>query len=1154
MVDVKLEGSEISGSKINATVTGKYYYGPPVQDAPLRYYVYRTRFYVPWWADDDYGWYYSDAEYRSTTRELTAEGEGTLDQTGHFNFSFETKRDSEDYTYIVEVRVRDKSEYTVTSTSTIKTSAGQFNIGIRSQQLIYAVNQDVSVTFYTMDTNNRPINAGFEFKAIQMTGSDKNVKESVIFSKHLESDKNGKATVTFKAKKGGHVILAAKGLDKFNNVIESTSSIWIAAGDQPVSYAGEGIEIVTDKTGYRIGDNAKFLVLSRIPDVPFLFTVEGGNLYYYKVHKFTGNSCLIEIPLKAQYTPNVFVQAATIVNDRFFQRQKTVIIPPAEKFLSVSIKADKQVYQPGDTVKAQIQVLDYKKKPVTAEVSLGVVDETIYALCPELAIEMQKFFYPRKRCNVRTNNSLTFNFYGYSQEIKPVLAGMEIRPDSGLSSFKIIFERKLRERFKDTCFWVPAVMSDQNGMAEVSFQLPDNITQWRFTARAVNAVTQIGTGIEKIISRRNLSIQVDPPQTFTEGDEINLPVLLRNVTPQPMKGNFEFTVEGGEIISSFDKSFTLKPNSGLEIPVTIKITANTNVVITAKAAAGNDGDGVRLTIPVTPYGVQNVQSINELLAPGDKSKAIHFKLTDEAYKRFSGGRLYCYTNNYRAILTSLNYLAEYPYGCVEQTMSGFLPDVVLAGVLDKLKINNPELKNKVNGYVYAGVKRLLAFQGRNGGWGWWNEGDDDDRGGDFYTTAYVMYGLTLARNLGYNINQDAYDRGLSAMGKILARPDTEVPDEIRIMHLYVLTLAGRSPMSMIMDMYKKSETMSNYSLSIMTLTMAAAGKKKEANILADILSSKGSLDETKQKAYWDSRVQYKLLTEKARIESTAFALQALLKTQPKNPRVLAAMNWLLAARQGERWQSTRDTAAAVIALSDYVAINGIKENATGSLKFRLNNNDWHMFPVENLFSNKGHSWMLLDYKELKQGENLLEIEKNIPGELFLSLGYGYYSTKSEVETLSGPLKVTRNYYRLSSSSSGTLDSAPLDDLNGLSFKPGEEFLVSLSIDTAQAYDYMVLEDFIPAGFQVIEKTKNYRLSNTAMNDSLDRCPATYKEARANRVVFFFNQLNANNNVTIYYLMRAALEGNYQVNPAVIRSMYYDERRALSRRFQVKVNK
>ncbi|HLP59020.1 MAG TPA: MG2 domain-containing protein, partial [Candidatus Deferrimicrobium sp.] len=906
LVDVKLEGSEVSGSKINATVIGKYYYGPPVQDASLRYYVYRTRFYVPWWADDDYGWYYSDAEYRSTTRELTAEGQGTLDQTGNFNFSFETKRDSEDYTYIVEVRVRDKSDYTVTSTSTIKTSAGQFNIGIRSQQLIYAANQDVSVTFYTLAPNNRPINAGFEFKAIQMTGQDKNVKESVIFSKHLESDKNGKATVTFKAKKGGHVILAAKGLDKFNNVIEATSSIWIAAGDQPVSYAGEGIEIVTDKTGYRVGDNAKFLVLSRVPDVPFLFTVEGGNLYYYKVHKFTGNSCLIEIPLKAQYTPNVFVQAATIVNDQFFQRQKTVIIPPAEKFLNVSITSDKQVYQPGDTVKAKIKVLDYKKQPVTAEVSLGVVDETIYALCPELAIEMQKFFYPRKRCNVRTNNSLIFNFYGYSQEIKPVLAGMEMRPDSGLSSFKIIFERKLRERFKDTCFWIPAVMTDQNGMAEVSFQLPDNITQWRFTARAVNARTQLGTGIQKIISRRNLTLQVDPPQTFTEGDEINLPVLLRNVTPQPMTGNFEFTIEGGEIMSAYDKSFALKPNSGLDIPVKIKITANTNVVITGKATAGNDGDGVRLTIPVTPYGVQNVQSINELLAPGDKSKTIHFKLTDEAYKRFSGGRVFCYANNYRAILSSLNYLAQYPYGCVEQTMSGFLPDVVLAGALDKLKINNPELKTKVNGYIYAGVKRLLEFQGKNGGWGWWNEGDDDGRGGDFYTTAYVMYGLTLARNLGYNINQDAYDRGLHAMEKILARPDSEVPDEIRTMHLYVLTLAGRSPISMIMDMYKKSETMSNYSLSIMTLTMAAAGKKKEANILADILLSKGSLDDTKQKAYWNAQVQYRLLTEKARIETTAFALQALLKTQPKNPRVLAAMNWLLAARQGERWQSTRD--------------------------------------------------------------------------------------------------------------------------------------------------------------------------------------------------------------------------------------------------------
>ncbi|MDQ1350740.1 MAG: alpha-2-macroglobulin [Acidobacteriota bacterium] len=1150
MVDVKLEGSGISGSRVNATVTGKYYYGPPVQDAPLHYYVYRTRFYVPWWADDDYSWYYSDAEYRSTNRELITDGEGKLDQSGLFNFNFETKRDSDDYTYIVEVRVKDKSDYTVSSSSTIKTSAGQFNIGIRSQRLIYSVNQEATVTFYTLDLNNRPASAGFDFKAVHVAGLDKNAKESVIFNKHLESDKSGRASVTFKVKKSGHVMLIAKGIDKFNNVIESSSSIWVATGDQPVGYAGEGIEIVSDKTGYQVGDNAKFLVLCRVPNIPFLFTVEGGNLYYYKVHKFSGNSCLIEIPLKAQYTPNVYVQAAAIVNDRFFQRQKTVIIPPAEKFLKVSIKTDKPVYLPGDTVKAEVLILDYKKQPVEAEVSLGVVDEAIYAISPELVVDMQKFFYPRKRCNVRTNNSLIFNFYGYSQELKPALAAMEMRPDSGLSSFKLIFERKLRQRFKDTCFWIPAVMTDRTGKAEVSFQLPDNITQWRFTARVVNAATQVGAGVEKAISRRDLSIQVDPPQSFTEGDELVLPVLLRNVTPQPMKGNFEFEVKGGKITAPFNKSFSLQRNSGTEIPIKIKVIAQDSVELIGKAAAGNAWDGIKLTVPVTPYGVEKMQNQNVVLAPTEKSKTIRFSLPEEGYKRFSKGNLYVHANIYRAVLSSLNYLAAYPYGCVEQTMSGFLPDVVLAGVLEKQKINNPELKNKVDKYIYAGIQKLLGFQGQNGFWGWWNEGNDEG-GGDYFTTAYVMYGLSLARNLGYKIDQNAYDRGINALEKIVA---LQVRDEMRVMCLYVLTLADRSPGSIIMDMYNKRDSMSNYTLSIMTLTLAASGKKKEANTVANLLLSKCTTDEKNQSAYWDASVQYRLLSENARIETTAFALQALMKTQPKNPRALAAAGWLMAHRQSERWSSTRDTAAAVIALSEYIAGSGLKENTSGSVNFRLNNSNWYTIPNENLYSDKGECWMPLLYKELKKGENILEIQKNTGSELFVNLGLGYYSREAEVETLSGPLKIARKYYRLTASPGGSLNAVPLDNPNKISFKSGEEFLVELRIDTSQPYDYMVLEDFIPAGFQVIEKTKNYQLSDSNMNYLLEGGAATFKEARDNRMVFFFNQLNANGSLTVCYLLRATLEGEYQVNPAVIRSMYYDERRALSQRFHVKVTK
>ncbi len=1138
-VDVQLEGSAINGSKINAVVTGKYYFGPPVQNAGLKYYVYKTRFYIPWWIDEDYKWYYSEAEYRSTRQELVEQGEGKLDEKGKFFFDFQTKKEDGDFTYRVEVRVKDESNFIVVGQKAIKTSKGQFDIDIHSRKLVYSPNREVKIFFHTHNLNNHPMPAAFDFKAIQ---NDK--KENVIFSKAVETDDSGRAVLTFKPKKNGHIKLVARGIDRFDNVIRSTSTIWVAGKGKKVSYAGEGIEIVANQRTYRPGDKAKFLVLSRTPDIPFLFTVEGGNLYHHKVHRFTGNACLIELPLKPLYSPNIYVTAAAIFDDHYYSRKKNIIIPPVEKLLNVSLKTDKEIYKPGEKVTVDVRVRDHLKRPVQVELSLGVVDESIYAISPELAVVMQKFFYPRKRNNVRTNNSLNFNFYGYSLALKPELASAEIRRESGLSSFKGSLAGKLREKFKDTCFWTPTVMTSRSGRGTVTFHLPENITQWRLTARCVNYYTQLGSAVEKIISRRDLNIIMDPPQSFTEGDRVVLPVSIKNVTSQKMEGDFQFRVRGGEVVS-YEKKYSIKPMGTATIPVTLRVTGNENIVLAARVEAGAYSDGIKLTVPVTPYGVRKVLGVTALAAPSETAKTLSFTLPSGAFERFYKGRLYIHSGVYRAILSSLNYLASYPYGCVEQTMSGFLPDVVLAGILEKQNIVNPALKAKTDKFVGQGIGRLFEIQHQTGGWGWWREEQ-----GDAYMTAYVMYGLTLARDLGYAVDSEAFDRGLAVLEK---RVGEEIPTDVRVLSLYVLTLADRAPVSIIMDMYERRDVFSPYSLSLLTLTASRAGKTKEAETMAGLLLSKAVRDEGNKTVHWEGDVRYRLITHNLPIETTAFTLQALLETRPQSPEILAAVHWLMARRQGNRWKSTRDTAAVVMALSHYIAGRGIEEREKAGVRFRINRGEWRKIAEKQLYSDSGESFAPIVRTDVKEGDNVVEIEKSGGSELFINLYLSHYSREADTRTRSGPLRIDRQYFRLSSDKN-ELDAVviPGGEDEDIVFQPGEEFLVKLEIDASEVYEYMVLEDFIPAGFQVIEKSRGYNFIDSAITDNLAHRFVTFKEVRDNRMVFFFNELGRGNRVVIYYLMRAALEGDYEVNPAVIRSMYFDNRRALSGRFGVTV--
>lgn len=1148
-VDVELEGSGISGSTVKGSIRAKYYFGSPVPDATVQYSVFCTRYYMPSWANQDYSWYYSDSEYRSTRQELISEGEGKLDKQGYFYFQFETKAEDKDYTYRVEARVKDSSNYTIIGNSAIQTSQGQFHIGLYTDRLIYNEGQTVNVSFYTYNINHKPLPAGFGFKAILLTETRQStdgtpvIKETEIYSKQVETGPTGCTSLQFKLKGKGHIKLVARGIDQFENVIQGTTSIWSAASGEPVSYSGEGIEIISDQPGYKPGDKARFLVLSQIPDIPFLFSVEGGNLYRYEVRRLKGNACIIEIPLESRYSPNVYVQVASIFEDRFYEKRKTVIIPPIDKLLTVSMKTDREIYRPGDDVNVEVQVVDYKKRAVQVELSLGVVDESIYAVNPELTVEIEKFFYPRKRNNVRTYNSLTFNFYGYSLAVKKELAQLEMRPDSGLANFKAR-ARSMRQNFKDTCFWTPQIMTDKNGKAVFSFRLPDNITQWRLTSRCVNYYTQVGSGTAYIISRRDLSVLMDPPLSFTQGDQVVIPVQLKNITAEAMNGTFDFIIKGGNVVGDFNRSFTLKPMGSMEIPVTVKISGVEDVVLFAAARAGRFNDGMQLTVPVTPYGVEKILARTDYLLAGENKKSITFELPVQAINRFYRCHFYIHHGVYRAILSSLNYLAEYPYGCVEQTMSGFLPDVVLAGVLKQQGIDNPSLQRKVDEMIGVGVSRLLGMQDQAGGWGWWQPGEEKE--GDAFMTVYVMYGLTLARNLGYKIPDEPYEKGLAMIEGLLAR---EISPGVRVMSLYVLSLAGRAPVSIIMDTYNKRNTLSPYSTALLTLALAQSGKSAEAATCAE-----GFLQQQVKtglaRDYWEGEVQYLTVSQPLPIETTAMVVQALVRVNPRHPAIARAVHWLLNQRTGERWASTRDTAAVVMALSQYLASQGIKEIKDQPVRIRLNDHPWQTVGPDVLFSDKGESVVVCKREWFRKGENRWEIEKETGQELFTSMWLSYYTDEEEVQTTSGPLQIQRRYFGLEASDA-RLSLVQLGDEEPIVFRSGQEFLVQLDIEAAETFEYMVLEDYIPAGFQVIDNPVTFWFEDESINEQLTYKTISHKEVRDNRMVFFFDRVEKGKR-TVYYLMRAALAGEYQVNPAVIRSMYFDYQKALSRRTRVNV--
>ena len=189
--------------------------------------------------------------------------------------------------------------------------------------------------------------------------------------------------------------------------------------------AGEGIKaptgsisIVFNRASYRAGDTAEALVSFPEPVDNALLTLErervegtallGQSADWVRSERLSPTQWKLSIAVRETMSPNMTVSVAYLKHgDYVFQNQGLMVEQPR---IALSFKADKAVYAPGETVTVDVNTT-LAGKPVAADVTVGVVDEMIYVLQPEIAPTIDDFFYHPRRDNVRTSASLSFIGY-----------------------------------------------------------------------------------------------------------------------------------------------------------------------------------------------------------------------------------------------------------------------------------------------------------------------------------------------------------------------------------------------------------------------------------------------------------------------------------------------------------------------------------------------------------------------------------------------------------------------------------------------------------------------------------------------------------------------------------------------------------------------
>ena len=1116
----------VSGEKVNATVSAKYYFGPAVQDAKVKVTVYRTKFFIPWWIDADYSWYYSDSEYRNTIRETIDEFEGSLDKEGEFKVDFETSNDSRDYTYGIEAVVTDASSRSVTGSTHIKVTKARYRLVIEPEYLLNAPGVPAVVKVLCSDYSRKPVSSSVKMKVLANTMSaDGTAHSTVLLEKEIHIDDSGKASLEFKPEKGGTYVVHGTSDDGHGNKVEASAMLYVTSKGGDIPYAPRELQIISDKKTYDVGDRVRFLILTPHADAHLLTTVEGGKLYAYSVIRAKGHSAVFEMPITEAQSPNFFLRVAEVFDGNEYHRRLDVVVPPREKLLHVTLDAEPKNAKPGDKVSVTASVTDYKGQPVQgAELALAIVDEAIYGISPELAIPIERFFYHRKRNDVRSSCSISFRFYGYGETSKDKMASLYMRQPVLPGSFKSLASAKVRTKFKDTMAWYPALVTDENGKVTLSVKVPDNLTTWRLTARTITKDTRVGQGIGGFVVSKPLLLRLAVPGFLVEKDRSRIGLIVHNYTDKKRVLKVKLEVSGPLTVSEAPPELTVSPRGMSLVPLDVLASGAGDAEVRASVEDSSLSDALSIKIPILRYGMKQALLAGGVLDDANPDNTIELDVPASAVSDSVKASVDVSTGIAPALLSSLDYLTGYPYGCTEQTMSRFLPDLVVAKALKDLGVENKSLDDKLPGYIQAGLSRLAQLQHSDGGWGWWKNDDTDP-----IMTAYVVQGLSIAKRTGWKTNTEMLNRGANRL-KSLVR-SSELSSTERSYLLYSMALAGVKYPSMVSKL-TDDRKLTQYGQATLALALFELGQKEKARQLTSSLEL--AVHRTSKGSWWGGSEDAQLGWQKDPVETTAAVLRTLLMSKPDSMNINEAVKWLMSRRQGEAWASTRDTAMVVFALVDYLKKFAAKD-FSASVNVSMKDRKLHSVTLTKTLELSGDdlfkpSIKVFQNKKGHIGHNEISIRKKGSGSIYYNASMTYFGREKNIKPKGSFFNVTRSYFKLNKERKDdgwVLKTSPLT----APVHSGDEILVVLHVQVAKDADYILIEDPFPAGTQAIDRDRGYDIKGIAL-----RVPQVHREFGDQRAAFFVPHASRGE-MTLAYLLRATLPGDYNVMPARVMPMY-----------------
>ena len=750
----------------------------------------------------------------------------------------------------------------------------------------------------------------------------------------------------------------------------------------------------------------------------------------------------------------------------------------------------------------------------------------------------------------------------------------------------------VRRNFEETAFFLPQVYIGHDGFYNISFTIPESVTEWNWKMLAHTKTAQFFYLQKTIVTQLPLMVQPNMPRYLYQGDIINLQTRITNLDSAALNGTSNCSIEDvvtgqnitANVLSLSNQIFTVDKKSNTSIAYQLHIPTNMlhPIKIKITARSGSFSDGEEYTIPILSSKTLVSKALPFVITHHSDTVIYTPDLPVDAQPYGIG--MYITPKSQAAIVNALPYLANYPYGCAEQTFNKMLaystaikivqtdsaaqntisrikstlpnnkvaealPDELSEQTMPWLQLNHStmlhaqqlfQLFDTVNSKIQIEkyINELAALQNIDGGITWFTGGKSS-----IYISNYLLlgYGKLKKDSLMFLINEKVKTKYNIMIPKLIKFCDDSLGavsagTYINLFHLnarrlwqndFKLSEDNKNKVNSILKMAWENIDQQRLNEQALLITSSLGFKNIDSVFYNNAINQ---LESIKQLAISDNvnGLRWKDISNAddftSNDEETIANLALAFEESGNNAKeVIGIIQWLLQAKEQHNWSTTKTTAAIIGLLSrQNKSVTGNPIDLSADVNLQV---------TDNLL--KGQ---LFSFNQLSSFPATITLHKSVDTTVKGGFNFYYLTATPPVNELYSGVKISKQLQRLNSKLQWeNIEAATI-------VKIADKLKTVITIETPKQLKYVLIDEKRAATLEPVDGRSGYEYS---------RYFSYYQSVKDAGYQFFAEQIPSGIS-TIVYETVVAKEGVFTNGQISLQCMYQPALRAYDAGGMIKV--